>query len=219
MHEYVDEPAFHRPLQKAGDKAKQKIKVLHENKAVFDTTHIIRGEFIMKGRLICIALSFALVAVLTGCGNSITKDKKQDAKYYEEKLEFDKEEKKLGFDKEEEKLIEPLPELVNSEWYENKVQIYDMVFTNDGSMTDEDIRRIVASSEYDVVLGEGFDSKGNVIIKSISIDDNVVIFDRSYDPFYDIRKIVVDYEIDDLLYACTVGEDNYYIPVHFAHVR
>jgi len=59
-----------------------------------------------------------------------------------------------------EKVIEPLPELVNSEWYECKVQIYDIVFTNDWHMTEEDIRKIVGGSAYDVDLYDYIADKG-----------------------------------------------------------
>lgn len=49
-----------------------------------------------------------------------------------------------------------------------------MVFDNYSDMTEEDIRKIVEGSAYDVELTEGFDSEGNISFNSIEIDGKCV---------------------------------------------
>jgi len=128
-----------------------------------------KRKFVCGISALCLALSVA------GCGKG---SEEQAANYYQNELGLDKEEAEElshelnGEDKEvfivteegpEKTAVEPLPELVNSEWYERKVQIYDMVFTNDKSMTEEDIRKIVEGSTYDVELTERL-YNGNVYL-------------------------------------------------------
>lgn len=133
-------------------------------------------------------VALCLAFILTGCGNS---KEQQAANYYQKELGLDKEEAEelarevYGNEEDdtdmsdrqmEEIVIEPLPELVNSEWYEQKIQVYDMVFSNDWYMTEEDIRKAVENSAYDVELNEDFDSNGNVCITNLSVDGKIVNF-------------------------------------------
>ena len=139
----------------------------------------------LYGIALCLALSVA------GCGKS--SEEQQAANYYQNELGLDKEDAEelahelYGEDEDEpmeepsiaeegpeEIVVEPLPELVNSEWFDFKVQIYDMVFDNYSDMTEEVIRKIVEGSAYDVELTEGFDSEGNISINSIEIDGKCV---------------------------------------------
>lgn len=139
---------------------------------------------------LCLALSVA------GCGKS--SEEKQAANYYQNELGLDKEDAEYlahelygedgegpgvtGEDGEEsgvteegskETVIEPLPELVNSEWYEQKLQIYDMVFNYD-HMAEEDIRKIVGGSAYDVELTEDFDKNGEVCLSGLVVNGELV---------------------------------------------
>ncbi|MCM1112441.1 MAG: hypothetical protein NC399_04240 [Muribaculum sp.] len=72
-------------------------------------------------------------------------------------------------------MVEPLPELVSSEWYDRKVQIYDMVFTRDECLTEEDIREIAEGSAYDVELVEAFDEKGAVCLEGLMLDGKKIV--------------------------------------------
>lgn len=134
------------------------------------------------------------VIVLAGCGNSTMGTKGKG------------------------KTIKPNKELMNSSWSDLKVQIYDMVFTNDGRITDEDIRRIVNSSKYNVELVEDFDRNGNAIIKGISIGDETVLIARTSEcpNMFDIfKRSVREDEIGALYDACTIDENCYFIPLNY----
>lgn len=138
----------------------------------------MRKRMFVGGIALCLALSVA------GCGKS--SEEQQAVNYYQDELGLDREEAEelaheiYGEDEEDEEepsvteetpeeiVVEPLPELVNSEWYECKVQIYDMVFTR--GETEEGIRKIVEGSAYDVELMEDFDENGNVCLEGIRID-------------------------------------------------
>lgn len=137
----------------------------------------------MKRKFVCAIFALCLALYVTGCGNS---KEQQAANYYENELGLDKEDAEelaqelYGEDEEDTDVVEeepegivvyPLPELVNSEWYEQKVQIYDMVFSDDMYLTDEDIRATVVGSAYDVELMEDFDSDGNVVPSYLIIDE------------------------------------------------
>lgn len=135
-----------------------------------------------KRKLVSGILALCLALSAAGCGKD--SQEQQAANYYQQELGLDKEDAEdlahdfYGKEDEEkpsvteapkETVVEPLPELVNSQWYEEKVQVYDMVFANDMSMTEEDIRKIVAGSAYDdIELGEGFDKDGNVRLKTLN---------------------------------------------------
>ena len=139
----------------------------------------------MKRKIVCgIALCLALSTV--GCGKS---QEQQAADYYQNELGLSEDEANdlahelYGGDNEPDTVeeegpivIEPLPELLDSQWYEGKVQIYDMVFSNDMFMTAEDVRRIVEASEYEVELVEDFDKDGNVVPGSIELDGKRISF-------------------------------------------
>lgn len=146
----------------------------------------------MKRKIVC-GIVLCLAFVLAGCGKN--SKEKQAANYYQNELGLDKEEaeelaKELYGDDDEdtgaaekesgEIVVEPLPEFLNSEWYEEKIQILDMVFSNDMYMTEEDVRRIVEGSAYDVELKEGFDDDGNVVPEAIMQDGYYVTsFEKS----------------------------------------
>lgn len=146
----------------------------------------------MKRKFVC-GIVFCLALSMAGCGKN--SEEQQAANYYQNELGLDKEEAEelahelYGNDDEDTDIadgsnlsdgqmggivVEPLPELLNSEWYDFKVQIYDMVFDNYSDMTEEDIRKIVEGSAYNVELTEGFDSEGNISLSSIEIDGNCV---------------------------------------------
>lgn len=141
-----------------------------------------KRKFVGGFFVFCLALSVA------GCGKR--SEEWQAANYYQNELGLDKEEAEelaheiYGEDEEEEPgvteespeetVIEPLPELVNSEWYDRKVQIYDMVFDNDWHLTEEDIRKIVEGSAYDVEIVEDFDENGDVYIKNLKVNGEYV---------------------------------------------
>lgn len=159
----------------------------------------------MKRKFVCVIFALCLALSVIGCGNS---KEQQAANYYQNELGLDKEDaeelaKELyGEDEEdtdvveeetEEIAVDPLPELVNSKWYEQKVQIYDMVFSNDMSMTEEDVRKIVEGSAYNVELTESFDSNGNVCLESLLVDETEVVkFKHIYN-----QEIFVDYGLLD----------------------
>lgn len=141
----------------------------------------MRKQIFVCGIALCLALS------MVGCGKS--PEERQAANYYQNELGLDKEEAEslaheiYGEDEEEpgaveegpaETVVEPLPELVNSEWFDRKVQIYDMVFTNDYSMTEEDIRKIVDGSAYNIELTEGFDKNGEVCLENLKVDGKII---------------------------------------------
>lgn len=137
-------------------------------------------------------IALCLALAVTGCGKS--SEEKQAANYYQKELGLDKEEAEelahelygedelsVTEEQPEETVVEPLPELVNSEWYNEKVQIYDMVFSNDWSMTEEDVRKIVEGSAYDVDLTEDFDRNGEVCLGSLVVDGTEVVkFQHNY---------------------------------------
>lgn len=142
-----------------------------------------KRKFVGRMLALCLALS------VVGCGKS--SEEKQAANYYQNELGLDKKDAEelahelYGKDKEEESpsvteapkdiVIEPLPELVNSEWWERKVQILDMVFTKDEYLTEEVIRKIVAGSAYNVELREAFDENGNVCLNGIMLDGQYIV--------------------------------------------
>lgn len=137
----------------------------------------------MKRKIVCgIALCLALSAA--GCGKS---QEQQASNYYQNELGLSEDEANdlahelYGSDEQEENIVEegpvvvePLPELLDSQWYEGKVQVYDMVFSNDMFMTAEDVRRIVEASEYEVELVESFDKDGNVVPDRIELDGKMI---------------------------------------------
>lgn len=141
-----------------------------------------------KRRFVC-GIALCLALSVAGCGKS--SEEKQAAKYYQDELGLDKEDadalahELYGKDEEapgvpeggsqevpQKSEVEPLPELVNSEWYDQKGQIYDMIFCFDQCycMTEEDIRRIVDGSAYDVELQEGFDENGEVRLQYLMVN-------------------------------------------------
>lgn len=186
----------------------------------------------MKRKILC---GFALCVALsvTGCG----KDSKeqQAVNYYQNELGLDKEDAEelaheiYGDDEEDtdtyeeesgEVSVEALPELINSEWYEEKVQIYDMIFSNDWYMTEEDIRAAAEGSSYDVELPEEFDQNGNIILRDIVIDGKTVaqvwIDSRGYDLIWNKEEDMLLYGLIDAgeYYSISYGSvfmgDNWY---------
>lgn len=140
-----------------------------------------------KRKFVCGMFALCLALSMAGCGKS--PEERQAANYYQNELGLDKEEAEelahelYGEDEEEpsvaeevqeEIVVEPLPELVNSEWFDRKVQIYDMVFDNDWHLTEEDIRKIVEGSAYDVEIVEDFDKNGDVYIKNLKVNGEYV---------------------------------------------
>lgn len=177
----------------------------------------------MKRKLAC-GIAFCLALVLAGCGKG--SEEQQAANYYQNELGMDKEDAEdlahelYGKDEDEpsiteegtgEIVVEPLPELLNSEWYEEKVQIYDMVFSNNLYMTEEDVRRIVGGSAYEVELTEGFDSDGNVVLKDLMVDGK-----RTAQLWANNRGSLAEYGLldDGAYYSVGYGdvymEDNWY---------
>lgn len=141
-----------------------------------------------KRRFVC-GIALCLALSVAGCGKS--SEEKQAAKYYQDELGLDKKDAEslahevYGKDEEDpgtsvpdegsqKSEVEPLPELVNSEWYDRKVQIYDMVFTRDEYLTEEVIRKIVEGSRYDVELSEAFDENGDVCLNGIILDGEFI---------------------------------------------
>lgn len=150
-----------------------------------------REKKVMKRKFVCGIAALCLALSVAGCGRS--SEERQAANYYQNELGLDKEEAEelaheiYGEDEEEpgasiteegpeETVIEPLPELVNSEWYDRKVQILDMVFTRDEYLTEEEIRKIVEGSAYDVELTETFDENGEVCLEAIMLDGEVIVY-------------------------------------------
>lgn len=142
----------------------------------------------MKRKFVGGILALCLALSVAGCGRS--SEEQQAASYYQNELGLDKEDAEelaheiYGEDEEEpgasiteegpeETVIEPLPELVNSEWYDRKVQIYDMVFSYDYCMTEEDIKKIVEGSAYNVELPEEFDENGEVCLRNLMVNGNL----------------------------------------------
>lgn len=169
------------------------------------------------GIVICLALSVA------GCGKN--SEEQQAANYYQNELGLDKEEAEelahelYGNDDEDtdieeesgETVVEPLPELLESEWYEMKVQVYDMIFSNDMFMTAEDVRRIVEASEYEVEIVEGFDSDGNVVIDSIKMDGQSIV-----DFNVQTRGFASRGETNDMVAYGMLEEGEFYMVVFYA---
>lgn len=137
-----------------------------------------------KRRFVC-GIALCLALSVAGCGKS--SEEKQAAKYYQDELGLDKKDAEslahevYGKDEEDPGVpeggsqkseVEPLPELVNSEWYDLKLQLYDMIFDLDQCycMTEEDIRKIVEESAYDVELQEGFDENGEVRLQDLKVN-------------------------------------------------
>ncbi len=152
-----------------------------------------------KRKLVSGILALCLALSAAGCGKD--SQEQQAANYYQQELGLDKEDAEdlahdfYGKEDEEkpsvteapkETVVEPLPELVNSQWHEEKVQIYDMVFTNGWRMSaddatkivagssEEDIRKAVAGSSYNVELEEGFDKNGELCLTGIKVDGKKV---------------------------------------------
>ena len=140
-----------------------------------------------KSKFVCVMLTLCLVLSVAGCGKG--SKEQQAVNYYQNELGLDKEDAEelahelYGTDEEEpsvneeapqEIVVEPLPELVNSEWYECKVQFYDMVFDNFMDTTEENIRKSVEESAYDVELTEDFDSDGEVCPRALKVDGKMV---------------------------------------------
>lgn len=143
-----------------------------------------------KRRFVC-GIALCLALSVAGCGKS--SEEKQAAKYYQDELGLDKKDAEslahevYGKDEEDpgtsvpdegsqKSEVEPLPELVNSEWYDRKVQILDMVFTRDEYLTEEEIRKIVEGSAYDVELTETFDENGEVCLEAIMLDGEEIVY-------------------------------------------
>lgn len=134
----------------------------------------------MRRKIVC-GIILCLTLVVAGCGKS---QEEQASSYYQNELGMTEDEANelaselYGGDNEPDNVeeeegpivVEPLPELVSSQWYEGKIQVYDMVFHNDLSMTIDDIREIAEASEYDVEIKEDFDGYGNVIIRYIVVN-------------------------------------------------
>lgn len=172
----------------------------------------------MRRKFVC-GIVLCLAFALAGCGNS---KEKQAVNYYQNELGLDREDAEelanelYGDDDEddyvtgaepEEVVVEPLLELLNSEWYELKVQIYDMIFSNDWYMTEEDIRKAVEGSAYEVEITEGFDSDGNVCITDLMIDGETVA---------EVRKSTPGDSNNDLVAFGLLDDREYYI-VDFAY--
>lgn len=176
-----------------------------------------------KRRFVCGMLALCLALSVAGCGK--TSEEKQAANYYQKELGLDKDEAEelahelYGKDEDEEKpnatqapeetVIEPLPELVNSEWWECKLQIYDMVFKY-RNMTEEDIRKIVAGSAYNTELMETFDKNGNVEIDSLWVDGDMVV-DFRKNLRYDISEqyIIENYGLSSDVDYYLIGFNGY----------
>ena len=145
---------------------------------------------VMKKRNFVCGIALCLALSVAGCGKS--SEEQQAVNYYQNELGLDKEDAEelahaiYGEDEEEpgvteetheeapeETVVEPLPELVNSEWYDQKVQIYDMIFNFDYCMTEEEIRKIVEGSAYDVELLEDFDENGEIRLSSLAVNGNL----------------------------------------------
>lgn len=187
----------------------------------------MKRKFVCGITVLCLALSVA------GCGKN--SEEQQAANYYQNELGLDKEEadelahELYGNDDEDTDIIdgsnlsdgqmgkivvEPLPELLNSEWYEEKVQIYDMIFSNDWYMTEEDIRAAAEGSAYDVELSEDFDSNGNIVLRNIMINGETVAQvwkdSRGYD-------LLWNRETDLLLYGLIDAGEYYSISYGFGN--
>lgn len=184
----------------------------------------MRKKKFVCGIALCLALSVA------GCG----KDSKeqQAANYYQNQLGMDKEDAQdlahelygdndeVGSPYEEapgNTEVEPLPEFLNSEWYEQKVQIYDMIFSNDMHMTEADIRAAVEGSSFDVELREGFDNDGNIVPLHLYINGELRanFVKNRYTSGY--RKGTYDAEavnIDNLVNAGLVDSEDFYMIIY-----
>lgn len=177
----------------------------------------------MKRKIVCgIALCLALSTV--GCGKS---QEQQAADYYQNELGLSEDEANdlahelYGGDNEPDTVeeegpivIEPLPELLDSQWYEGKVQIYDMVFSNDMFMTAEDVRRIVEASEYEVELVEDFDKDGNVVPEAIELDGkriSILTNTRGFSNWSEANDMVAYGMLEEGEYCMVVGYANDYI--------
>ena len=136
----------------------------------------------MKRKIVC-GIILCLTLATAGCGKN--SEEQQAANYYQNELGLDREDAEAlssalyGEDEEDEYIseeesevtvVEPLPEFLNSEWYEQKVQIYDMIFSNDMYMTEADIRAAAEASAYNVELLEEFDGDGNIVLRTIMVD-------------------------------------------------
>ena len=174
----------------------------------------------MKRKFVC-GIVLCLAFALAGCGNS---KEKQAVNYYQNELGLDREDAEelanelYGDDDEDdyiadaepaEVVVEPLPEFLNSEWYDEKIQIYDMVFSNNWSMTAEDVRKIVDGSEYNAELTETFDKNGEVCLEYLMVDGKVVSeFTHCYNEY--IYSVY-----DDFVKSGLVDGGDYYIVQRF----
>lgn len=148
----------------------------------------------MKRKFACGTVALCLALSVAGCGKN--SEERQAANYYQNELGLDKDEAEdlahylYGEDEEEEEpsvseeapqetVVEPLPELLDSEWYDRKVQILDMVFNNDWHMTEEDIRKIVEGSAYNVEIVEDFDENGDICIKDLTVNGEEITWGKS----------------------------------------
>ena len=177
----------------------------------------------MRRKFVCGIFALCLALLVVGCGKS--SEEKQAANYYQKELGLDKGEAEelarelYGEDEEEQNVneegsegtvVEPLPEIVNSEWYDCKVQVYDMVFDNFMYMTEEGIRKIVEGSAADFELKEDFDDNGEVRLQSLWVDSHVL--DALWGENYDSNSNAVKYGLinEGYYYEIRYGSLPYY---------
>ena len=141
----------------------------------------------MKRKFVC-GIALCLALAMAGCGKSSEEQqttnsyrnesdlaKEDTGELVDDNYSNSEEESDITGEDNEETGVEPLPELVNSEWYDCKLQIYDMVFTDYPlHMTEEDIRKIVDGSAYNVELKEKEpDEHGNIYL-DLTVDGELV---------------------------------------------
>lgn len=176
----------------------------------------------MKRKFACGTVALCLALSVAGCGKN--SEERQAANYYQNELGLDKDEAEelahylYGEEEEEEEpsvseeapqetVVEPLPELLDSEWYECKVQFYDMVFDNFMDTTEDDIRKSVEGSAFDVELTEDFDSDGEVCPRALKVDGELVAqFWKSYRSSTTLMS-----EITDFVKYGLLNEGDYYL--------
>lgn len=162
----------------------------------------------MKRKYVCVFFTLCLALSVAGCGDVSEEQKTANNNQNEFYGEDEEEPSDMGEDHEEIE-VKLLPEFVNSEWFDEKVQIYDMVFNNNWYMTEEEIRKIVEGSAYNVELTEDFDGDGNIRLGYLLVDGREVArFDR-YSRGYNFRKNFT--EPNDLVNYGLLNDGYYYL--------
>lgn len=70
--------------------------------------------------------------------------------------------------------VDVLPEIKTGKIEDMKVQIADMIFKIDMSMTSDDVKKIIESSSFDLTYDEKFDKSGFPVIDSVIYDGEVL---------------------------------------------